>query len=177
MKIKTIEDLFRVLPKKKRKDIEIKKIDDPQNKYFLLYELHHKPSDMYVYNGTNIIIDSPDSEWIRNTNSSKITKNFYYNSRGIVNSLYDFVTKALGLDVAISDSSNFYEQVVMTEYCNNKDIFICAECGKKYYNENTRIINPKGEVICNNCKHKNYSENKTKTTICILKEQNNEKRN
>ena len=132
--IETLEDLLELTDK----TLKITTIKDPDDYYTTLQEINY--GDKYVYFG---IIYTGTPEWIRNKDSSKMTKGFInvYKNRYTV---YDFA-KYLGIKVAKAS----YTRTMA--YSKDSEVFTCTRCGEKHIlNKFDTIIYETG-VICEHC--------------------------
>lgn len=128
--IRTLQDLIDLTDK----TLKITTIKDPNNYYKTLQEVNC--GDKYVYFG---IIHTGDPEWIRNADSSKMTKDFVGFNQKTYNTVYDFA-KYLGLKVAISSYTR------TCSYTEDSEVFTCIHCGK------THILDIYNTIICATCR-------------------------
>lgn len=134
-KIETLDDLLKLTDK----TLKITTIKDPDGYYTTLQEINY--GDKYVYFG---IIHTGYPEWIRNADSSKMTKDFVGFHQEITNTVYDFA-KYLGLKVAISSYTRTFS------YTEDYEVFTCIHCGKTHISHPHDTIIYGAGRICDKC--------------------------
>ena len=133
--IETLDDLLELTDK----TLKITTIKDPDEYYTTLQEVCY--GDKYVYFG---VVYTGYQEWIRNEDSSKMTKDFAGFNQKTYNTVYDFA-KYLGIKVAKSS----YTRTMA--YSRDSEVFTCTRCGKKHILDPYNTIFYETGMICGCC--------------------------